>query len=61
MTYDVLVPFGLDDDAAWNLVCAKLLENFGLPGNNYVTRIREDGIVFSFKDQEDAFRAQLMI
>lgn len=61
MTYDVIVPFKVDEDDAWNLVCAKLLEQFGLPGDKYVTRMRDDGIVFAFFDQENAFRARLMI
>lgn len=58
MTYSVLLPFKSD---AWNLSCAILIENFGLPGGSYVAKTTDAGIEFLFKDPEDAFRAQLMI
>lgn len=58
MTYRVLLPY---KSGAWNLVCAILIENFGLPGDAYVTAFTDTGIEFLFNDPEDAFRAQLMI
>jgi hypothetical protein len=46
---------------AWNLVCARVIENFGLPGDAYSTRFTEAGIEFLFNLEEDAFRAQLTL
>lgn len=58
MSYRVIVPL---KGAAWNLVCARLIENFGLPGDKYIAKNTDTGIEFLFNDPEDAFRAQLMI
>ena len=58
MTYRVLLPY---KSGTWNLSCAILIENFGLPGGSYVAKNTEAGIEFLFNDPEDAFRAQLMI
>lgn len=58
MTYRVIIPY---KGVAWNMVCARLIENFGLPGGKYVSKNTDAGIEFLFNDPEDAFRAQLMI
>jgi hypothetical protein len=58
MMYRVFVDYQV---AAWNMVCARVIENFGLPGDAYSTRFTEAGIEFLFNQEEDAFRAQLMV
>lgn len=45
---------GQDSDEWWNEVCAWALEEFGLPGQRFVTELTEDYMVFKFKDKEDA-------
>ena len=60
MTHKVFVPYYFQG-YTWTNVCAKMLLNFGLPGDAYVTAFTETGIEFLFNDPEDAFRAQLMI
>ena len=44
----------------WNEICAKLLDKFGLPGQQYTTYFTIDYIVFEFPDDHDAMLARLM-
>jgi hypothetical protein len=45
---------GKDTSYFWNEACAWAVENFGLPGENYVTHPTEDNMLFLFKKKEDA-------
>lgn len=45
---------GKDTSYFWNEACAWAVENFGLPGDNYVTHPTEDNMLFLFKKKEDA-------
>ena len=38
----------------WNVVSAEAVEFFGLPGDRYVTDIREHELIWSFRDSKDA-------
>ena len=45
---------GKDTAYFWNEACAWAVENFGLPGENYVTHPTEDNMLFLFKKKEHA-------
>ena len=45
---------GQDTTEWWNHVCAWVVEEYGLPGNNYKTELTEDYMIFKFEKQEDA-------
>ena len=45
---------GKDTSYFWNEACAWAVENFGLPGENYVTHPTEDNMLFLFKKKEHA-------
>jgi hypothetical protein len=45
---------GKDTSYFWNEACAWAIENFGLPGENYVTHPTEDNMLFLFKKKEHA-------
>lgn len=47
-------------NSPWNEICAKLLSEFGLPGQKYITHFESDCIVFEFENPEDAMLARLM-
>lgn len=38
----------------WNLICAYAMEQFGLPGQNFVAHATEDNMDFYFKEEKDA-------
>jgi hypothetical protein len=43
-----------DEDYFWNEACAWAVENFGLPGDRYVTHPNERYMLFLFKNSKDA-------
>lgn len=43
-----------DENYFWNEACAWAVENFGLPGDRYVTHPNERHMLFLFKHSEDA-------
>jgi hypothetical protein len=45
---------GKDTSYFWNEACAWAVENFGLPGDKYMTHPKEDYMLFLFKNSEDA-------
>lgn len=45
---------GQDTDAWWNTVCVWVIENYGLPGDNYRTELSKDYMIFKFKEKEHA-------
>lgn len=45
---------GQDTSEWWNQACAWVIEEYGLPGNNYKTEITEDYMIFDFKEKEHA-------
>ena len=38
----------------WNEVCAWVLEEFGLPGDRYITHPDLDAMTYLFRDSKDA-------
>ena len=45
---------GQDTTEWWNQACAWVIEEYGLPGNQYKTEITENYMIFDFKDKEHA-------
>jgi hypothetical protein len=43
-----------DTVSNWDEVCAWAIENFGLPGDRYMTRCSEHSMDFIFNDEKDA-------
>lgn len=43
-----------DTEEWWNEVCAWALEEFGLPGDKFVSTPSPEFMYFDFKDKEDA-------
>jgi len=43
-----------DTSYFWNEACAWAVENFGLPGENYMTHPTENNMKFLFKNEQDA-------
>lgn len=52
---EVKIPWEIQQGKTpWNEVCAWALEEFGLPGDRYVTHPDADEMTFLFRDSEDA-------
>ena len=47
------------DIPTWNQTCVWAIEQFGLPGDRYVTHATEDYMDFYFVDERDAILFQL--
>lgn len=45
----------------WNEICARVIENFGLPGDKYTTEVSNTCMTFYFKEPEDALIAVLTL
>jgi hypothetical protein len=51
---------GLNVAISWNEACAKVLEVFGLPGERFYYRPKEDYMIFIFKSVQDASRCRIL-
>ena len=47
------------DIPIWNKTCAWAVEQFGLPGDRYLTHATEEYMDFYFKDEKDAILFEL--
>jgi len=45
---------GADTMTYWDHLCIYSIEQFGLPGDRYVTDISADAMVWSFQSEQDA-------
>lgn len=45
---------GQDNTEWWTNMCVWVMENYGLPGDNYTTKVSKDYMIFKFKNKEDA-------
>lgn len=45
----------------WNILCANIIEQFGLPGNRYTTSTTELEMLFEFKNKKDAFLCEILL
>ena len=55
----VRIPWQKGDIIDWNQTCAWAMEQFGLPGDRYVTHSTENYLDFYFKDERDAILFEL--
>jgi len=49
-----------DTVSDWDEKCIWAIENFGLPGNKYITDLNEQYMDFLFKDSQDAVHFSLV-
>lgn len=49
----------LETEYAWNEVCARAMEMFGLPGHRYITEANINNMVWKFRDPNDALIMRL--
>lgn len=52
---------GIDVAYEWNEACAKVLNVFGLPGNRFYYRPKEDYMIFIFKSVKDATLCRILL
>jgi hypothetical protein len=52
---------GIDAAYEWNEACAKVLNVFGLPGNRFYYRPKEDYMIFIFKSIKDATVCRVLL
>lgn len=62
--YRVKIPYNLVSDMmtgqdTWNVICAKAIEMFGLPGDKYSCRFTSEFIEFWFLEEKDAMLFEL--
>ena len=50
-----------DGIPAWNETCSKVLEVFGLPGQRFYYRPKEDFMTFTFKSKKDADLCRILL
>jgi hypothetical protein len=55
------VPWENQSNIWWNEVCAKIVEQFGLPGDKYTSHPTENNMKFIFKNEKDAFMCKILI
>jgi hypothetical protein len=55
------VPWESQSNIWWNEVCAKIIEQFGLPGDRYTSHPTENNMEFIFKNEQDAFMCKILI
>jgi hypothetical protein len=48
-----------DSITSWNETCVWAIQQFGLPGDKFVTRTTEDYMDFYFVDEKDAIHFEL--
>lgn len=53
--YNIRIPWRIGDSIpTWNEKCAWALEQFGLPGDRFITHPTEEFMDFLFHDEKDA-------
>jgi hypothetical protein len=52
---------GIDVAYGWNEACAKVLSVFGLPGERFYYRPKEDFMIFIFKSVKDAQLCRILL
>jgi hypothetical protein len=54
-------PWESQSNIWWNEVCAKIIEQFGLPGDRYTSHPTKSNMKFIFKNEQDAFMCKILI
>ena len=59
--YSIRIPWKLGDTVTnWDETCAWAIEEFGLPGDKFITHPTEDYMDFMFKQELDAIHFSLV-
>jgi len=59
--YTIRIPWKLGDTVQrWDETCAWAMEQFGLPGDKFITHPTEEYMDFMFKNEEDAIHFSLV-
>ncbi len=58
---EITVPWEQQSNIWWTEVCAKIVEQFGLPGDRYTSHPSENHMKFIFKNEQDAFMCKILI
>lgn len=59
--YTIRIPWRVGDtEECWNETCAWAIEQFGLPGEKFITHPTIDYMDFAFKNKEDAIHFSLV-
>jgi hypothetical protein len=59
--YTIRIPWKHGDTVnSWDETCIWAVEQFGLPGNKFITHPTEEFMDFMFKDKEDAIHFSLV-
>lgn len=58
---EIKIPWEVQHNIQWNETCAQIIEQFGLPGGRYTTKITNDWMLFTFNNEEDAFMCKILI
>lgn len=59
--YTIRIPWRINDNVdSWNQTCAWAVEQFGLPGDKFITHPTTDYMDFMFKHKEDALHFSLV-
>jgi hypothetical protein len=61
MTHDITVTWDNQNGFWWNETCAKVLEQFGLPGERYTSHPETDYMTFKFINEYDALMCKLLL
>ena len=61
MKNQICVPWNGQSTVWWNETCARIIDHFGLPGDNYTTEVSEDNMKFFFNDEREALLCKIMI
>ena len=61
MTHDITVTWDNQNGFWWNETCAKVLEQFGLPGERYTSHPETDYMTFKFINKYDALMCKLLL
>jgi len=49
------------DHLGWNEICCRITEQFGLPGDRYVTEVSENYMKFKFRDDQDSLMCRMLL
>jgi len=50
-----------DTLSSWSDLCAKIIEQFGLPGGRYSTEVCAEFMSFKFENEKDAFLCKILL
>lgn len=51
----------IDGNPGWNVLCANVIEVFGLPGDRFVSHPKPQSMSFYFKSEKDAMLCQILL